>query len=50
MKERDYMCKIDLKDAYFTTPLEVGEVFMGRESLRVCVLVLDQPLEFLPKF
>ena len=22
MKERDYMCKIDLKDAYFTVPLD----------------------------
>ena len=44
MKERDYMCKIDLKDAYFTIPLDKScrhlvEIFMGRESLRIPVSV-----------
>ena len=40
MKERDYMCKIDLIDAYFTVPLDkssFSKVFMGREPLRIPV-------------
>ena len=40
MKERDYICIIDLKDAYFTVLLDKScrhlvRFFMGRESLRM---------------
>ena len=41
MKERDYMCKIDLIDPYFTVPLDkssFSKVFMGREPLRTPTL------------
>ena len=56
MKERDYMCKIDLIDAYFTVPLDkssFSKVFMGKGTSKnscLCVLALDQPLEFLSSF
>ena len=53
LKEGDYMCKIDLKEAYFTTHL--GELyhhlvkFYGKRVIvNSCVysLVLYQPLEY----
>ena len=44
MKERGYMCKIDLKDAYFFSisrqiMSSFSEVFMARESLSISVTV-----------
>ena len=54
MKGRDYMCKVDLKDAYFTVPLGKSCCHLVRKGISmnscVCALVTDQPLESLPKF
>ena len=56
VKERDNICKIDLKDAYFAVPLDKSRRnlvrFYGKGiSTNSCVYVLvsEQPLEFLPK-
>ena len=40
LQENDYMCKIDLKDAYFCIPLrskikKVSQISLGREPVRV---------------
>ena len=57
LKETDYMCKIDVKDASFSVPLEKSCRHLGRfiwegnfNEFLCLVLFSDQHLEFLPNF